>query len=455
MSKEIPKKSVEECLKALKELTNAAGEYAYRGQENAEWKLESAAARRLRQDGMEGFYFERYHREVILEPARMDGYGFADGRELSDLELLANLQHHGAATCLIDFTRNFLVALWFATLEDKEKNHGRVFIVNTNQIDIFRSLGKEDMEYKIEEILTPDLMGGQKHKPYPEPLRMLSGIKPKCWYWSPPDINRRIMKQDSLFVFGQKGIDEDGLAESISISKDCKKEIQEELRVLGITRGSLFKDLPGFAALHAHNTPLPMDSMSAEEYFRQGIEASRRDDHQSAIQNFGKATAKKSRYIEAHYFRGMEKLNSGDYEGAVSDLTKTLNINPRFGQARYFRGSAKLDLKQYEDAIEDFDRVIQDDQRYLLAYSQRGDAKAALGKYKEALEDYDKVIDMSGGSSWAYWTRGRIKLCLGDEIGAREDYISAKELAEEMKSNEMIEIINQELAQLDKEKDST
>jgi hypothetical protein len=34
--------------------------------------------------------------------------------ELSNLELLLELQHYGAATGLIDFSRDFLVALWFA-----------------------------------------------------------------------------------------------------------------------------------------------------------------------------------------------------------------------------------------------------------------------------------------------------------------------------------------------------
>jgi hypothetical protein len=33
--------------------------------------------------------------------------------KLSDLELLLELQHYGAATGLVDFSRDFLIALWF------------------------------------------------------------------------------------------------------------------------------------------------------------------------------------------------------------------------------------------------------------------------------------------------------------------------------------------------------
>ena len=62
--------------------------------------------------------------------------------ELCDLELLADLQHYGAATCLIDFTQSPLTALWFACKdEDNLGKDGKVigmradnsrFISNSN-----------------------------------------------------------------------------------------------------------------------------------------------------------------------------------------------------------------------------------------------------------------------------------------------------------------------------------
>jgi hypothetical protein len=32
----------------------------------------------------------------------------------TDLEILGDLQHNGAATCLVDFSKNLLISLWFA-----------------------------------------------------------------------------------------------------------------------------------------------------------------------------------------------------------------------------------------------------------------------------------------------------------------------------------------------------
>ena len=51
----------------------------------------------------------------MIRDARFRGHGHKDGRKIiEDLEILAEFQHYGAATCLMDFTHNALVALWFA-----------------------------------------------------------------------------------------------------------------------------------------------------------------------------------------------------------------------------------------------------------------------------------------------------------------------------------------------------
>lgn len=105
----------------------------WRGQSSA-WPLHSGAVRRfidspifapVRSDpaGLEG-YVASYEQELI-EHARLDGHGDAFGRRRSDLEVLALLQHHGAATRLLDFTFNAFIALWFAC-RDHFGDHGVV-----------------------------------------------------------------------------------------------------------------------------------------------------------------------------------------------------------------------------------------------------------------------------------------------------------------------------------------
>lgn len=81
----------------------------WRGQSNIEWPVHSSAYRRLaiREKQVTEKAIQAYEKRLLQE-ASHKGYRFVDGKLLSDLELLARLQHHGAATRLVDFTKNLL-----------------------------------------------------------------------------------------------------------------------------------------------------------------------------------------------------------------------------------------------------------------------------------------------------------------------------------------------------------
>lgn len=203
-------------------------------------------------------YFIDYHRQEILEPARMNGYGIKDGRKLSDLELLAELQHYGAATCLIDFTRDFFVALWFACQpckdDDNDEQGGKVFILNTNDPEAFRSIEQKDLHHKggIEAALNFQTREQENDN---------EEMAPSYWHWSPHGMNQRILRQNSLFVFGKPSIDADLIMGEITIPQADKNCVLRELESLGTTRESLFKDMPGFASVHGHEEPVGASSL--------------------------------------------------------------------------------------------------------------------------------------------------------------------------------------------------
>ena len=101
---------------------NRRNVHLWRGQSNIAWPIHSSAYRRLvrtnsnvNENCMQGY------EEYLLKHATHQGYRFEAGRELSDFELLAKLQHHGAATRLIDCSRNILAALWFACASEPDK----------------------------------------------------------------------------------------------------------------------------------------------------------------------------------------------------------------------------------------------------------------------------------------------------------------------------------------------
>ena len=127
-----PIKSVEEFIAWTKQLDGQL--LLYRGLADADWGVESSAYRRIRVSQEEPLpvTFQNYIKQ-LLDNAGLQGFRYQHDRALSDLELLAELQHYGAATCLIDFTENALIALWFACREELQKD-GKVVAMATDDI---------------------------------------------------------------------------------------------------------------------------------------------------------------------------------------------------------------------------------------------------------------------------------------------------------------------------------
>ncbi len=89
---------------------------AWRGQASIDWTLDPSLVRRFRQhreharDAVLTESTLRTLEKALIERARATGLG----EDFCELELLARLQHHGAAIRLLDCSRNAFVALWFA-----------------------------------------------------------------------------------------------------------------------------------------------------------------------------------------------------------------------------------------------------------------------------------------------------------------------------------------------------
>lgn len=90
--------------------------FAWRGHADADYEWSSSLYRTLIQEGVavtEAAMREREER--ILDEARRWGLGVEGGQLVDDFQLLADLQHFGVPTRLVDVTSNPMTALWFAT----------------------------------------------------------------------------------------------------------------------------------------------------------------------------------------------------------------------------------------------------------------------------------------------------------------------------------------------------
>ena len=156
--------------------------WMWRGQSDVSWRIDSSGYRRLKsstnyQSGDSEKDLIRYESN-LLQQATHRGYRYSEGRVLTDFELLARLQHHGAATRLVDFTRNALVGLWFACSENNSKS-GLLIGFDTWHLGGY----EKEVENRSYVEIVADL------EDYP------------LITWEPPGISPRIAVQHSQFIY--------------------------------------------------------------------------------------------------------------------------------------------------------------------------------------------------------------------------------------------------------------
>ncbi len=422
----------------------------FRGMANAEWKLESSLHRRLKHNKLKNIHHDTYHDifvemvKILISRSRRDGYDIENGRELKDLELLAKLQHYGVATCMIDFTKNSLVALYFACLDDEYDNkaNGKVVAFNNDNADFYDEIYIKNSDKKIEYWL-------KEYKKNKRP-----------WILSPKKLSNRITAQQSVFVFGSPILSTEN-TENFHICKITnKKEIVKQLKKYGISEETLFNDFIGFSQQNSCNKDY--ENWDTDSYLMSGVICYVIGDYESAIQYNNKAIKSNNEACKKHnahgneqkergnsqeankYYDEVARLNNETYKAynirgnalgysnnnkeAIEDYDKAIELNPKNPRAYSNRGVAKCNMGKSKDAIKDYDKAIELDPEYIDAYNNRGVTLNKLSKYENAIKDYDKAIELDPEDHEVYTNRGATLSDMGKNKDAIKDYDKAIEL---------------------------
>ena len=404
----------------------------FRGQENEEWRLDSSAERRLKESlpsqeeekEITGPLFLEYN-ENLIKKCRLKNYDQREQKQLDDLELLADLQHHGAATCLTDFTRNALVALWFAC-QKSDNVDGKVFVVNIADQRTFLEITHTDIKKSISAILEFKTRGTGDDQatelPTPETFATLLN-KLGFWYWTPAHLNERIPAQHSLFLFGLPSSGEMS-SEEIIIESASKEQMRKELEALyDICAESLFPDFVGFAYIQRADAPYL--TLGAEEYFHSGVKAQQRGQYSEAIQDLTKAIELKED-ADTYAFRSFAYDRKGEYDQAIQDLTKAIELKED-ADTYLIRGGVYYSKDEYDQAIQDFTKAVELKEDHAGAYAFRGLAYACKGEYDQAIQDLTKAIELKEDAD-TYLARGGVYYSKGEYDQAIQDLTKAIEL---------------------------
>ena len=336
---------------------SASGDYIYRGEpehyEESPYygKVSSTLYRHYKATWAMGFDLnvEEFQTQILNE-AREYTHETA-----SDFEILAELQHYEGKTNLIDFTTDYLIALFFAC-DGSPGNNGRVILQERNEIK------------------------GLVEKPR-EPSKPIN----------------RVITQKSIFVRPLRGFIEPNSEDVVDIWADLKISMLDYLRKYhNISAKTIYNDLHGFIRKQR------IHHSAYEEFYNALICGKQREDRK-AIEHYTKALELNPQMDSAYYNRGLAYADIGEFDKAIEDYSTIINQNSGDAGAYSSRGEAYLCKGEYDKAIKDYSETIELKPDYAFFYLNRGKAWLHVQKWDKAIKDLTDA-----------WNIGRVPISVAD-----------------------------------------
>ena len=318
---------------------------------------------------------------AILEAAKEYLYELG-----SDFEVLAELQHYGCKTNLIDFTTDYLIALFFAC-DSSYQEDGRVIL-----------LRRESEDYQAEK---------------------------------PPETIKRVESQKSVLVRSLKGfIDPDDV---VVIPRDLKLSVLNYLQKHhDISTKHIYKDIHGFIKWLGKYLDPNLEFSKGVIYQNRGDLASEMREKQNwyekALAHYTETLKLKPYYVEAYNNRGAIYRDKGEFDLALQDFNKAIDLEPNYANAYNNRGMAYGKNDKYDLALQDFNKAIDLDPGSADSYNNRGLTYKEMGEVDLAVKDYNRAVELDPEFPEAYNNRGVVYDEGGELDCAIKDYDKAIEL---------------------------
>ena len=367
------------------ERKSANGDYIYRGEPKRHQgkpyygKISSSLWRQInKQLSEEQVETEEINIEFVQKEILPVVKSYADEVADDEFVIMAELQHYGGATNLIDFTTDYLIALFFAC-DGHHDEKGRVILLQ-----------------KTEAI--------------------------KDWIKEPRNPQHRVIAQKSIFVRPPRGFIEPHDVGIVIIPADLKQPLLQYLRKYhGISTETIYNDLHGFIRHESIHHRAYID-------FYIGLSHRSRGELDRAIAAFTKAINFYPNFADAYFNRGFAYSKQGDFDLTIADYTRTIELKPDYAVAYNNRGLAYNKQGNLNRAIPDFTRAIELNPNYADAYLNRGFAYSKQGNFDRAITDYTRAIELKPDYTLAYLNRGVVCGQKGDFDRAIADFTRAIEL---------------------------
>ncbi len=335
-------------LEKITEIANASanGNYIYRGESKCHGKVRSGLYREYKDDiETEQFDIAIVQAEILREAKEYT-------HKTDELEILTELQHHGGKTNLIDFTTDYLVALFFACDGNRDAP-GRVILLQ-NRSEAYEVV---------------------------KPSRTVA----------------RAGVQKSIFVQASSGVVAPDAV--VRIPADLKGAMLDYLRKHhDISTKTIYNDLLGFIENRKSHE-------SAYTEFYKGFTCQKRGKsvknstekqtwYEKAVAHYTEAIDLNPEFTEAYANRGAAYDHKGKFDKAIEDYNKTIDLNPDYADAYYNRGNAYYRKGEFDTAIQNYTKAIELNPKDAEAYTNRGEVWLHLQEWEKAKADLSSGKEM-------------------------------------------------------------
>ncbi len=312
-------------LEKITEIANASanGNYIYRGESEIHDKISSNLYREYEADiETEYFDIEVVQKEILKEAKEYT-------HKTDEFEILTELQHHGGKTNLIDFTTDYLVALFFACDGNRDAP-GRVILLQ-NRSETY-------------EVVKPSRTVAR------------AGIQKSIFVQAPSDV----VAPDAV----------------VRIPADLKGAMLDYLRKHhDISTKTIYNDLQGFIEnrrIHkSAYTEFSKGFTCQDRADSAGDPAEKQEWYDKAIDHYTETINLNPEFAIAYNNRGNAYADKGDFDPAIQDYNTAIELNPNFAETYYNRGVAYADKGDFDPAIQDYNTAIELNPNFAEAYYNR------------------------------------------------------------------------------------
>ncbi len=441
---------------------SADGDYIYRGEpeEHNEHpyhgKVSSSLYRSLLTDSIMEEGIEEYRKIIESNVGDMEGGILESAKEYlyetvsetpRDFEILAQLQHYGCKTNLIDFTTDFLIALFFACDRSHHKD-GRVILQKRESKDYQSEIPPETIK-RVESqksillrspkgVINPDVMVIIPKELKLSALNYLEkhhDISTKKVYkdihgfikWLDGYLDSNLNFAKGVSYQNRAGL-ENNMREKWKWYEKAYEHFTEVLKLKSdftavyIHRGAVFRDVDQFdLALKDFNTAIEIDPEFADAYNERGVCYAKIGDTEKALKDFNTAIDLDSKSEDFYNSRGITYNDIGKVDLAIQDYNEAIELNPEFPEAYNNLGLVYVEKGEHEKAIDYYSKAIELRSYYANAYNNRGMAYRNKGDVVRAIIDFSCAILLKSDDARTYYYRGEALLRMKRWKEARDD----------------------------------